>query len=233
MFDKSDPRTRLSAAKGAPPASDFASVEVCRFYGEAPQITEGGSRTWASRGQNFVLLHTEAEPGAVLERSRQPDEYVLLLPDRETGAIVEAGGERIEAEGYSLVIVPPGDSRIHLPEGGRAVRVFSPCAEDLALLCSNAESFATRSPNIPPYAPWPVPSGGYRIRVYSLDVPPEPGRFGRIFRCSTLMINILDPMHGPRDITKLSPTIMTISSRARWRLPGPSRIICAGPGCRT
>lgn len=35
-----------------------------------------------------------------------------------------------------------------------------------------------------------------------LDVP---RRLGRIFRCSTFMAKLLEPRHGPRDITKLSP----------------------------
>jgi len=56
---------------------------------------------------------------------------------------------------------------------------------DLARLCSNAQSYAAAHPNLPAFEPWPEARGGDKIRTYSLDVAQEPGRFGRIFRCST------------------------------------------------
>lgn len=208
MYDPTDPRSRMAAAPAAAKSSaptDFAGADYGLFYETEPQLVADGARTWLTRGQNFMVAHSEADAGGVLERTGQPDEYVLLLPDRHTPAVVEVGGERVEVEGYSLVIVPPGDSRITLPKGGRATRILSTQARDLAARCSNAESYAEPHPNVALLEPWPDPVGGFRIRAYSLDVPPTPGRFGRIFRCTTLMVNYLDPQHGPRDITKLSP----------------------------
>jgi hypothetical protein len=206
MYDESDPRSRLAAAasKAEAPAS-FAAADFGLFYETEPQIVGGGARTWLTRGQNFMVGHSDVEVGGILERTDQPDEYVLLLPDRDAAASIVSNGESLEVDGYSLVIVPPGNSRITLPGGGRAVRILSTRSADLAAFCSNAGSYSQPHPNVALLEPWPEPVGGFRIRAYSLDVPPTPGRFGRIFRCTTLMVNYLDPQHGPRDVTKLSP----------------------------
>lgn len=208
MYDPSDPRSRMAAAASSPATAapiGFAAADYGLFYDTEPQIVADGARTWLTRGQNFMVGHSEVAVGGSLLRSGQPDEYVLLLPERDTPAILEANGERLEVDGFSLVILPPGDSRITLPKGGRATRIFSTRSDDLNSLCSNAASYADAHPNVTLLEPWPDPVGGFRIRIYSLDVSPTPGRFGRIFRCTTMMVNYLDPQHGPRDITKLSP----------------------------
>ena len=90
---------------------------------------------------------------------------------------------------------------------GRMVRLFTTLSDDLARRCSNAESYATPHPNVARFEPWPAPSAGYRLRTYSLDVPPQEGRFGRIFRSSTMMVNFLEAENGPRDTTKMSPHV--------------------------
>lgn len=205
MYDASDPRAALAAKPGAPAATQFAGAEYARFYESPPQIEDATGRTWLARGQNFVLAYTEATPGAVLARAAEVEESVALLPDAATSATIEVGTERATSPGNAIIFIPPGPSRITLPQGGRIVRLFTAKAEDLAARCANAASYATQHPNIPPFAPWPAPEGGCRLRAHSLDVAVEPGRFGRIFRGTTFMVNYLDPRHGPRDVTKLSP----------------------------
>jgi hypothetical protein len=187
------------------PLTEFAGAEIARFHEEEPRESGPEGRTWYVRGQNFLVAYTFAEPGAVLSRQGQPDEYVILLPRAQTFIEVAAVGETKTIGGFSISFVPPGDSRITIPAGGEVVRLFTTRSQDLAGKCSNAASYAKSHPNIPPFEPWPQPPDGYRIRSYSLDVPQQPGRFGRIFRCTTFMVNYLDPQVGPRDVTKLSP----------------------------
>ncbi|MFC0385908.1 hypothetical protein [Muricoccus vinaceus] len=207
MYDKSDPRASLAppgTSQGVPPAG-YAPPSYVRFYETPPGDDGPEGRTWYARGQNFVVTHTEARDGARLERRNQKDEYVLILPDAATTAVVTAGDERLTCDGNAVVFIPPGDSSIEIPRAGRVVRLFTALAEDLVARCPNNNAYATPNPLIPPFQAWPAPADGHRIRRYGLDVQVESGRFGRIFRGSTFMVNYLDPRHEPRDITKLSP----------------------------
>ncbi len=88
-------------------------------------------------------------------------------------------------------------------------------------------------PNIQPFKPWPAPPQGHRLRVYDLDVPPQPGRFGRIWRCSTLMVNVHPARAGTQGSGKaLTPIFMTTSNKGPSRCRGRSPITSAGPGPR-
>jgi hypothetical protein len=213
MYGTDDPRSKLateSSAAAAPYADSgsslrFAAAEYVKFHESPAQESSGNASTWYARGQNFVVGYTEAQRGTVLRRENHPDEYALLIPERDVPVTLVTPGETREIPGHSLVIVPPGESTITVHAPGKIVRVFSAQAADLVARASNAAAYAQQHPNIPPYQPWPAPPDGYRIRVYDLDVPPQPGRFGRIWRCSTLMINVLPLEPGPRDLTRLSP----------------------------
>lgn len=208
MFDKSDPRAALSGFGGAPKVlsdAGFGPPQYGRFHDEKPHHHSALSKDWYIRGANFVLVYSESDIGAVHERKAQADEYVLILPDATSKARVVAGGEEREISGPSIVMVPPGPGRVEALSAGRLVRLMTTKAEDLVAHCPNADAYAKGRAEIPPFQPWPTPPDGFRIRAYSLDVPPEPGRFGRIFRCTTFMVNFLDPQMGPRDIRKLSP----------------------------
>ena len=209
MYNASDPRATLaSAAPSVPAASPGVSypADYVVFRDETPaQVDGNGSQHWYARGQNFVVAYTDCAGTMTARREDQPDEWMLLLPGRETRARISASGEVAHTAGYSLAVIPPGTSEIEITGSGQVVRIFSRNATDLCPLAINAASYEQAHGNVAPWAPWPAAGGGHRIRIYSLDVPRVEGRLGRIWRCSTLMVNLSWPYEGPRDETKLSP----------------------------
>ncbi len=206
MYETDDPRSRLAAASAAPAptATAFGASTYARFYASPPQQEDALQRSWFARGQNFVVAYADAKAGAVFERQDQADEYVLLLPEAGTAVTVEADGETQAIGGYSITFIPPGASKVTVTAGGSVIRLITTQNADVVALASNGDRYAGPHPQIPPFEAWPDPVGGFRVRSYSLDVPDEPGRFGKIFRCTTFMVNVFPPA-GPRDPAKLSP----------------------------
>lgn len=200
-----DPRASLAAYGPSTSTQGFAPAEIARFYDTPPQHTAPGLKAWFARGQNFIVACVEAEAGASFARADQPDEYVLLQPDVSTAVDVQWQGSTTAVAGHRIAFVPAGASTLHMRQAGRLVLLFSTQSADLCALCSNQAAYATPHPYIPPFAPWSTAADGERVRHHSLDVADEPGRFGRIWRCSTFMVNVLPPQVGPRDVAQLSP----------------------------
>lgn len=205
MYDKSDPRAALAPAGAAagPKTGLIAEPQEAYFYRDSPQSEDADGKTWLLRGNNFVLAWTEANAGAQLARHDQADEYAVILP--AAGAEIEWNGTTTQVPGWSVAFVPAGDSTVTLKDGGQVTRLFTTRSSDLAEQCANARAYDAQRTQIPELATWPAPVGGWKVRHYSLDVPQQEGRFGRIFRCTTMMVNVLDPFMGPRDSTKMSP----------------------------
>lgn len=205
-FGKTDPRAALNSRFiAAPKHVDAFGVTSYLKFRDLPAQEQGEfGRTWYGRGQNFMVAFTEAAPGATLSVADHPDEYIVLVPDADTTVEVTTASERKRAT-YSVFIVPPGNSSITVPSGGRIFRFFTTLNESLAAKASNALAYAQPQPNVLPYEPWPAPYDGYKLRCYSLDIPVEQQVHGRIFRSANLMIYISVPRMGPRDKRRVTP----------------------------
>jgi hypothetical protein len=91
---------------------------------------DGRSTTWITRGGNFAICVSRVEPGAVLERADNPEEYMVILPPDGTTATIEAGGETIEAGADSLTA---GHPRVPRRARARVRREREPSARDGSL----------------------------------------------------------------------------------------------------
>ena len=203
-----DPRAALKTSGAAPSSTDGIAAPEYRDYSQvdADEVSEAGSRTWYFRGQNFVQAYTRLKAGDALSREDQQEEYVVLLVGADADVTVTVDGRTEKVAKRAVVVVPPGPSSVVAQADCDVVRLFDHRTEDVLAKASNAESYSTPHPRVAPLEPWPEPVDGRRLRVYPIDgIPAEPGRFGRIFRTSSFMVNFLDLQAGPRDPEKLSP----------------------------
>lgn len=204
MSQSNDPRASL-AAYGQSQAAESYPAQYARFYATPPSVSDDQVEIWYARGQNFVVGHVVAKAGAVIQRSDQVDEYAILALDPNVSFVVTWEGVQTQVVGGSIAFVPAGSSSIRLEGGGSLTLMMTTRNQDVSDLCENFEAYKTQHANIPRFEEWPQPPTGLKVRQYSLDVAHEPGRFGRIWRCSTFMINVLPAQIGPRDTAKLSP----------------------------
>jgi hypothetical protein len=199
------------AAFGAPRASSSAVVRSPQFFTLAtiePAFVDGGKASvWTLRGQNFVVQVVVAHAAAELVRTEAQDEHMVVMGTSGSRVRVSAGDETATLSGRSVLIVPPGDSRVAMQAGTLLVRMFTArSAADLLTIASNASSYSQLDPKVAEFEPWTPPPDGFRLHHYRADdVPRDASRLGRIFQSSMGMVNLFYPEDGPRDDTALTP----------------------------
>lgn len=169
-------------------------------------IAEGvsvGQREWFIRGQNACISFAWTAAGETLRSESVPDEHaVLVLEGTAYEIATEAGSELVE--GPAFVVAPAGTTTVTSVRSGFVVRVFSARAAAVLERATNAERYATPDPRVAPLGE--STPGPAVLRVHRLaDVPPAEGRFGRLFRTESLLVNWFEPQQGPRDETTLTP----------------------------
>jgi hypothetical protein len=201
-----DPRAQLSTA-GAQPAGVPRPATYRELAASPPEewLSRGGS-TWWTRSQALLIGYSSALPGDEMTLDGIAGEYAVLVLDGATVTIEHETGSVAVAE-PAVVIVPPGQSTVRVTAPGTVIRVLAAAtAPSVAAMASNAADYETADGNVADFAAWPDPPDGHRVRVYPLSEHPlETGKLGRIFRCSTVMVNVLPEDDRPRDATQLSP----------------------------
>ncbi|PQA86420.1 hypothetical protein [Hyphococcus luteus] len=205
MYGKNDLRASLVSNKQPEMRTPFQPASYGLFYNEKPVESDENGASWLCRGQTLIVNYIEAKAGGRFTRKNQPDEYALLLPFEGMTVKVTANGEEQTISGPSVVFIPPGESEIETKNDGAIWRLITTQSADLVEKCPNKGDYKEPDPNVAPFEAWPEPVGGHRIRAYSGTVPREEGRFGRLYRGSTVMVNFGDGRVGKRDPKNVSP----------------------------
>ncbi|MEK8174566.1 hypothetical protein NKH77_52740 [Streptomyces sp. M19] len=176
-------------------------------------VSSGGSRTWSVRGRNFVVAITQLEAGDRLTEHDVPDEYALLVQDDAVVCVEHDGRAQVTAHSPALVVVPAGTSTVYAAAPTTVVRVFTARCDEQVRRAANHTAGA--DPRTAPL-PEPAETGSDGVRVHYLrDIPNEEGRFGRIFRTASLMVNWFPVHEGPATPNASRRTPTGISSRCR------------------
>jgi hypothetical protein len=209
VYGKDDPRSSLATATAPRPDSGdaIAAAQYFDFHRIAsPDAATPDGRTATVRAQNVVLVHTDARAGDELDNGTLDGELAVLVTADSPGFTVVTGTGETEVDEPGLVVVPPGGSRLRVHGDGPIVRLVEATEPAWRDRAANAGAYERHHPRVATLRRWPEPAGGPAVRFYPLArVPEEPGRFGRIFRTRSFMVNFLPENHGPRDPRKLSP----------------------------
>ena len=205
-YDPGDLRSQLASSAATSPGTAGVASHCVALSGTPTMVSTMGSRHWIVRSRTSVVVYSDLVAGDSVERPDQPDEYMALFTGAGAAATIEAGGVDRSVRGETLAVVPPGPSRIVAERTTTVVRILSNRSTDLCAEAGNASHFVADDPTVAPFVSWPKPSTGYALRMYPMaDIPTDAQRFGRLFRCSTVMVNWFLPVDGPRDPAKLSP----------------------------
>lgn len=167
---------------------------------------ESSSSSWAVGAQNFVVQLIHAHESTELSHVARPHEQLLVLATSTSSASIVSDSGRIEVSGRTVVVLPPGDSRVQLGAGSQALRLVGRDDGDVADTVLNRGHESLADERVRPVVPWPLRTGESSLRAYALDeVAPNPDRLGRIFQCSIGMVNVFYPEDEPRDDTALTP----------------------------
>ncbi|TDV57939.1 hypothetical protein [Actinophytocola oryzae] len=197
MYEKDDPRSSLATATAPRPDSGDA-IAAAQYF----DLTE----TPVVRAQNVILVHTHARAGDDLDNGTLSGELAVVVTGESPAftVLTDDGATRVDEPG--LVVVPPGPSRISVHGDGPLVRLVEADEPAWRDRPANASSYTEDHPRVALLTRWPEPVGAGGVRFYPLSgVPDEPGRFGRIFRTRSFMVNFLPDQDGPRDPHRLSP----------------------------
>jgi hypothetical protein len=200
-----DPRAQLSTAGtpvGVPRAATYRELGMS----SPEEQLAHGTTTWWTRSQALLIGYSSARAGDELTIDDAEGEYGVLVLDGAT-ATIDHEGNSTAVDGPAVAFVPPGTSTIRVTADGTVIRVLAAATAPLvASRAVNAADYDEPDGNVAPFVAWPDPPDGHRVRVYPLaEHPLEEGKLGRIFRCSTVMINVLPEDDKPRDPSQLSP----------------------------
>jgi hypothetical protein len=227
-FAADDPRRALSASQGSSAVATTTPrpAVVHDLWGTPDELSATGTRHWWVRGQNFVVGYTLLVAGDPLEVTGVPDEHVIVLADDHAEAVLEvstggAPGQPARVAGQSLVIVPPGATRVTSTHDLRILRVFSARADDALSRARNSADYAELDEAVTTLPAHPRESGPGTLRVHRMsDVADDPTRLGRIFRSDSLLVNWFAPQVGARDVDRLSPHVHDAFEQASVTLRG-------------
>lgn len=170
-----------------------------------PDETNNGTSHWYAPAVNFVVATSKVQPGATLTITGNPDEHCLVLPTGAPAVRVSAGGDEIEASENTLVVLPPGDSRVEILGSGYVHRVFSRFSPTFERTRKFAAPQAPRAAEVAELIPWPDPVGGFKLRRYALADYAHLDGVQRIFRTSNMMIKLAPAKNSRRSPSELSP----------------------------